>query len=206
MDENEQTSKSIKISLLGNDGVGKTSIINRYIKSDFNENTFITQGGDCFSKILNRNGKSLELEIWDTAGQEKFNSLVRNFYKDSFIIILVYDVGDRESFEDLKIRWYTDLQMYGKKYAILGVVGNKTDLYEKEEIPKEEAEKFAKEINAIFMLVSAKTGNDINQLFNKLIDKYLEKDFQVHVKESLEISKRNIKIEKEIKKNKKNCC
>ena len=204
-EENEQTSQSIKICLLGNSGVGKTCIIDRYIDSKYNDNQSPNQGSICFTKILNRNGKKINLDIWDTAGQEQYRSLGQYFYKDSYIIILVYDITVRDSFEDLKNKWYSDVQRYGEKYIILGVVGNKCDLYEKEEIPEEEAKKFADEINAIFMLISAKTGNNINLLFEKLIDKFLEKKFQKHLeeiggkfKETIILNKNDIK--------KKKCC
>ena len=204
MDKNEQTSPNIKITLLGNTGVGKTCIILRYINSQFNANQESTYGADCLQKVLNRNGKEISLDIWDTAGQEKYRALGRHFYKDSYIIILVYDITNRDSFKDLKNKWYSDLQIYGEKHTIIGVVGNKSDLYEKEEINEEEAQKFADEINAISMVVSAKTGNNINLLFEKLIDKYLEQ--KLPLKEKDDKSQGNITLKKKIKKKKKNCC
>ena len=208
-EENEQTSQSIKICLLGNSGVGKTCIIDRYIDSKYNDNQSPNQGSICFTKILNRNGKKINLDIWDTAGQEQYRSLGQYFYKDSYIIILVYDITVRDSFEDLKKVWYSEVQKNGEKDIILGVVGNKSDLYENENNPEEEAKKFAIEINAIFMLISAKTGNNINLLFEKLIDKYLEKVHQKHLEEMGGKFKETIKLnknDKNDKKAKKKCC
>ncbi len=206
MEEKEKISRSIKVCLLGNPGVGKSCIILRYVDSTFKDNPISTQGAICFPKILNRKGKNINLDIWDTAGQEKYRALGQFFYRDSYIIILVYDITVRDSFEDLKNKWYSDVQRYGEKYIILGVVGNKCDLYEKEEIPEEEAKKFADEINAIFMLISAKTGNNINLLFEKLIDKFLEKKFQKHLEEIGGKFKETIILNRNDDKKNKKCC
>ncbi len=107
------------------------------------------------------------MDIWDTAGQEKFHSLGKHFYKDSYVVCLVYDIVNQESLDALKSVWYPDLQKYGEKYAVLAVVGNKNDLYERDDVVSdEEAKAFAKEINATFMLTSAKSGDGIEKLLS----------------------------------------
>ena len=164
----EEEPPSIKITLLGNPGVGKTCIIARYIDDVFNENN-----------------KEYQLDIWDTAGQEKFHSLGKHFYKDSYVVCLVYDVTTQESLESLKTIWYPDLLKYGEDSKILAVVGNKCDLYEEESVDEEQAKSFAKEINAIHMLTSAKTGDGIEKLFDTLTDKYLSPEFNPKIKELL---------------------
>ena len=165
---------SIKITLLGNPGVGKTCIISRYIDNVFNENNASTIGANYSEKTIVKNGKTYNLDIWDTAGQEKFHSLGKHFYKDSYVVCLVYDITNQESLDALKSVWYPDVQKYGEKYAVLAIVGNKSDLYESEVVADEEqAKAFAKEINATFMLTSAKSGDGIEKLFNVLTDKIL---------------------------------
>ena len=165
---------SIKITLLGNPGVGKTCIISRYIDNVFNENNASTIGANYSEKTIVKNGKTYNLDIWDTAGQEKFHSLGKHFYKDSYVVCLVYDIVNQESLDALKSVWYPDVQKYGEKYAVLAIVGNKSDLYESEVVTDEEqAKAFAKEINATFMLTSAKSGDGIEKLFNILTDKIL---------------------------------
>ena len=166
--------QSIKITLLGNPGVGKTCIISRYIDNVFNENNASTIGANYSEKTIVKNGKTYNLDIWDTAGQEKFHSLGKHFYKDSYVVCLVYDITNQESLDALKSVWYPDVQKYGEKYAVLAIVGNKSDLYESEVVADEEqAKAFAKEINATFMLTSAKSGDGIEKLFNVLTDKIL---------------------------------
>ena len=201
--------EGIKITLLGNPGVGKTCIISRYVEDTFNENNESTIGANYSEKIIKRGNKEIQLNIWDTAGQEKFHSLGKHFYKDSYIVCLVYDITNQESLDSLKNIWYPDLQKHGEQYTVLGVVGNKCDLYESDNLANEEqAKNFAKEIKATFMLTSAKTGDGIEKLFDTLTDIYLGPDFNPKAKEM--IKKRgpsfSINKEKEEKKEKKGCC
>ena len=112
--------------------------------------------------------KRIQLDLWDTAGQEKYRSLGKRFYKDAYIICLVYDITTGSSFENLKSVWYKDLKDYGEKYKVLAVVGSKSDMFEKEEVKEEEASEYAKSIGATFMLTSAKTGANIELLFEMI--------------------------------------
>ena len=172
----------VKVAVLGNSCVGKTSILTRYVKEIFDENVTSTIGANSVEKKLKRGKNKYTLNIWDTAGQEKYQSLGKNFYKDAYITLLVYDITSQNSLESLKNRWYPDLQIYGENCVVTAVVGNKSDLYENDELAnEEEARDFANEIGAIFALVSAKKGNNIDKLFDDLLDKFLEKDIQEKV-------------------------
>ena len=200
---------SVKVTLLGSSGVGKTCIIKRYTEDSYDENSQTTSGASYSQKPLMIDNKPIQLDIWDTAGQEKYRSLGRHFYKDAYIVCLVYDITSLQSFEDLKTKWYNDLKTYGEKYNVLAVVGSKSDNYEKEEVKEEEARKYAQSIGATYMLTSAKTGDNIDLLFDTLIRQYLGPDFVKKVQEMKqekgEIQKvtRNTIIEK--KKKKKFC-
>ena len=177
---------SIKVTLLGNPGVGKTCIIERYTEDVFDMNQESTIGANYTEKKITKGGKEYQLDIWDTAGQEKFHSLGKHFYKDSYVVCFIYDITNQESLDSLKTIWYPDLQKYGEKYAVLAVVGNKSDLYENDNLADEkQAKEFAKEINAVFMRTSAKTGDGIEKLFNTLTDKFLSPEFNPKVKEML---------------------
>jgi len=179
--------ENIKITLLGNPGVGKTEIISRYVDGGiFNENSASTIGANYSEKIIRRGNKEYKLDIWDTAGQEQFHSLGKHFYKDSYIVCLVYDITNQDSLDALKSIWYPDLQKYGEKLLVLAVVGNRSELYGNDEIANEEqAKQFAKDINAIFILTSPKTGDGIDALFDLLVDKFLSVDFYSKYKEIL---------------------
>ena len=166
----------IKVTLIGNSGVGKTCIITRYTDDVFNENSASTIGANFIEKKINIGKKEYNLNIWDTAGQEKYQSLGKHFYKDSYIVCLVYDITNQESLDSLKSVWYPNLQKYGEQYSVLAVVGNKIDLYENVDdlADEEQAKQFAKEINATFIQTSAKNGDGIDNLFTNLTKKLLE--------------------------------
>ena len=166
--------EGIKVTLIGNSGVGKTCIIARYTDDTFNENSASTIGVNFIEKAIQIDNKEYTLNIWDTAGQEKYQSLGKHFYKDSYIVCLVYDITNQESLDAIKSIWYPNLQKFGEQYSVLAVVGNKSDLYESGELADEEqAKNFTKEINATFMLTSAKNGDGINKLFKILTEKLL---------------------------------
>jgi small GTP-binding protein len=175
-----------KIVLLGDSGVGKTCIISRFISGQFDANVNSTNGASYASKKIEypHLKKTLVLDIWDTAGQEKYKSLTKFFYKDAQMIILVYDITRRESFDNLKNYWYKEIQEYGEKNLVLGIAGNKSDLYDNEAVPESEAREFAKSINAIFALTSAQNNSGVNKLFEDIGNKYLDPNFQEKVQDT----------------------
>ena len=182
-EENEPP--SIKITLIGNPGVGKTCIISRYIDNVFEENAGSTIGANYTEKTIKKNNKEYQLDIWDTAGQEQFQSLGKHFYKDSYIVCLVYDITNQESLNSLKEIWYPNLLKFGEKYTVLAVVANKSDLYETDDLANEkQAKEFANEIKGIWMSTSAKTGDGIDKLFDTMVDKYLNPEFNAKVSQT----------------------
>ena len=201
--------ESIKITLLGSCGVGKTCIAQRFIDNSFKEN-YTSTTASYLQKQITRNNKYYQLDIWDTAGQEKYRALGKNFYKDAFIVIIVYDITRNDSFDELKKIWYPDVLQYGEKKPILAVVGNKCDLYEEKEIVDEdEARKFAEEINAKFMIVSAKSNINIQNLFSDLIDLYFDSKFQNKVAKKKSPRNNSTRLENNNTtdaKKKKRCC
>jgi small GTP-binding protein len=206
----------IKIVFIGEPFVGKTCIINRYVDNNYKENPGSTIGSNYTSKKITIPdlNKEVILDIWDTAGQEVYRSFVKLFYKESKIAILVYDISDRKSFDELKKYWFNEIKEFSKD-IIIGIAGNKSDLIDKEEVNEDEARKFAKEINASFRLTSALSNIGIEELFLELTKKYLEeKKEEINENKSLyEISyileksqnKSSISIEHK-KKKKKFCC
>ena len=212
-EDEEENILNCKITLVGDSGVGKTSIIGRFVTGIFMSDINSTSGLNFSQKIYEKNGKKICLNIWDTAGQEKFRALGKNFYKDSFIVLIIYDICDRKSFENIKEIWYPELKTYGETFKILSIVGNKIDKYEEEAVSEEEADSFAKEIKAKFFLVSANTGDGIDSMFSSLADNFFEADFLKKVDESKEERINSIVLSKEYLKrgNKSNrkhkrCC
>ncbi len=206
-----------KVVLLGDSGVGKTCIISRYISGEFKTNIASTNGASYASKNVKFEtvGKNLLLDIWDTAGQEKYKSLTKYFYKDASIIILVYDITVKESFQHLIDFWYPQLKENCEKNVVVGIAGNKCDKYEEEKVSENEAKEFADKVNAAFQLTSAQNNTGIEELFEELGVKYLDPNFQQKIKideeekaqegkgDNIVITKENAK-KNEVKK--KGCC
>jgi len=163
----------IKVTLIGESSVGKTSIINRYTRNAFTQELDSTLGANYSQKKIELHGKKIRMDLWDTAGQEKYRAIGRHFYKESYIVCLVYDISNLDSFEKLKEVWYPELKEHGEKLRILALVGNKIDKYLEEEVKEEDAKKFANEINAINKRTSAMEGTNIEDLFTTLAEKYL---------------------------------
>ena len=214
-----------KLVFIGDPGVGKTCIISRFLKGTFDADQITTVGASYASKTIkiSETNESLTLDIWDTAGQEKYRSLTRIFFQGAKLAILVYDITRKDSFENLKNVWLKELKDHADKNVVLGVAGNKSDLYEKEEVPEQEAREYAKSIGAIFCLTSAQSNSGIEELFEEMGKKFLDPNSttnesenqnldQAHKQKKDEKKKekkeeqKNIQLKNVKKKEKKNCC
>ena len=173
MEDGEDT-KELKIILLGESGVGKTCIINRYINNEFVSESSSTLA--CYSnkKNITKDNVRYVMDIWDTTGQEKYHSVTNLFIKGSDVIILVYSIDSRASFDGLEY-WYNSVQeKLGVKNYILVIVGSKSDLTDNEEVTEQEGIKYAEEKKAIFKLVSAKVdGKGIENLFDSILNDFI---------------------------------
>ncbi len=174
MEEFSKDLFSLKITLVGASSVGKTALINQYINHIFLDNTITTIGSDKFSRIETINDIEVKLNVWDTAGQERFRSLSPMFLKGSNIVILVYDITNKNSFEEIEQFWL-DIVKENTTNFILSVAANKSDLYQKEEVNEEVGRNFAQREGAYFFTTSAKNYNNTQQLFLDLAQIYIEK-------------------------------
>jgi len=165
----------MKIVLLGPSGVGKTCLINRYIKSTF-EPTEVTKNSNFNNRILKLpNGEqSIKLTIWDTAGQELYRSLASFYYKDADGIIFVYDITDKNSFKELN-NWIEDVEQNGSPDVLFTIVGNKSDLQEQEAVSYKDGDKLARSKNAKFFLTSAKENLNVTNMFEEMVDRKFSK-------------------------------
>ena len=167
----------IKILTLGDTSVGKSSIVLRFTDEKFDDNQFSTIGIDFKTKFIKKGDSSVKVLIWDTAGQEKFQNIARQYYKGANGVLLIYDIGSRKSFQRINF-WLKELKENNKlEELFICLVGNKIDLEDKREITSEEGEQYAKDNNICFFEVSAKTGLRINLLFDKVINGSMEKVF-----------------------------
>ena len=163
-----------KTIIVGNSGVGKTSIISRYLRK-FNPKEKSTIGASFTNKIEIINNRQIIFEIWDTAGQERFRSINTIFYQDAYICLLVYDITSKQSFEDIKSYWYNSVVEQSSKNILFHLVGNKMDLLEEETVEKKDVEAYGKEIDAEVSYISAKDENNIyvDMLFQKIGEKFI---------------------------------
>ena len=168
--------QEIKVILVGEMGTGKTSLINTAMGVPFKEGVEMTTSAASFvTKIIKIDGKTYSINLWDTIGQEKFRSLTRIFIKDSKIVIFVYDITRLKTFEELDKHWFKEIQDVLGDEPVLGVVGNKQDLFVREEVKEEIAEKYAKDKNASFKLTSAKNPLSFNSFLEDLLKQYIIK-------------------------------
>jgi len=159
-----------KLLLIGDSGVGKSSILLRFAEDDFEEDRPVTIGVDFKNKIVNMDGKRINLTIWDTAGQEKFRSLTGSYYRGTHGIILVYDVTRRQSFDAID-HWLGEVDIYSTNRDVIKLlVGNKLDKATKQ-VSTEEAMRYAKSKNMLFMECSAKTNLGVQQAFEEFVHK-----------------------------------
>mgnify|MGYP000904092206 CR=1 FL=1 len=164
---------AVKMVLLGAAGVGKSSILKRFISDDFDTNEQPTLGASFHSKIVQLRDVSFKFQIWDTAGQEKYAPLAVMYYRDAQVVLLVYDITNKESFSVLKT-WYDEIIEKGLTNVILFVIGNKTDLAEFEEVDIEKGKAFADSVGAIFKTTSAKNNQGVKEIFEKILEKVSE--------------------------------
>ncbi len=159
-----------KIVFLGNQNVGKTSLIHRFIYETFEDNYQATIGIDFMSQKMHIEDKVVILNLWDTAGQERFKSLIPSYIKDSAVAIVCYDVTSRDSFVSVE-KWVEDAKAIRENDVLLILVGNKADMEPQRQVPLQEAKDYADKMNFLFYETSAKTGNNVKLVFNDLAKK-----------------------------------
>ena len=165
----------IKMILLGESGVGKSSIISRYVHDKFNPNIPLSTAMFFFSKIITKNNKKIKLNIWDTMGQEKFRSISNLFLKDTKIVILVYSIISKESFKNLDY-WLNLYKDNLDEETILGIAANKSDLIINQEVSENDGREYAKKNGGIFGLISVKDNRlGVDKFIDTLIEAYLNK-------------------------------
>ena len=155
----------VKIIIIGNQSVGKTNIVTRYVKGEFSEDYMITIGMDFLTCNLKSDDKIFKLRLWDTAGSEKFRSITKGYYSNTCCALIVYDITNQNSFDSVK-HWIEDVKNYADKDTHLVLVGNKIDLKDQRKISKEDGQNLATQNGMDFYESSALTGENINNIFD----------------------------------------
>ncbi|CAB4288482.1 unnamed protein product [Prunus armeniaca] len=156
-----------KLVLLGDMGTGKTSLVLRFVTGKFLEYQESTIGAAFFTQVLSLNEATIKFDIWDTAGQERYHSLAPMYYRGAAAAVVVYDITSMESFVRAK-KWVQELQRQANPTLIMFLAGNKADLEEKRKVGFEEGEQYAKENGLVFLETSAKTAQNVNELFYEI--------------------------------------
>jgi len=173
VERNKSMNLDAKIVLLGDSGVGKSSIAMRYVNNTFSEAFEVTIGGGYLQQVVRlRDGSSLKMDIWDTGGQERFRALLQLYYRDANAALITYDVSSERSLESCEY-WVNELRNTEEE-CILFLVGNKIDILERK-IDAKKAEEFAAKNGMIWMETSAKTGENVNKLFEKVAQEIIRK-------------------------------
>ena len=196
----------IKILTLGDQSVGKSSIVLRYSDNKFSDTFLSTIGVDSKRKIIKVKGEKVKVSIWDTAGQEKFQNIVKQYYNGANGILLIFDITNKKSFDKIDF-WYNDLiNRLKKDEIIIYLVGNKVDLEENRQITIEEAEKYANDKSIPYFEVSAKSGDGIKKLFDDITNDIIDKISNFNEKEENDDKLRVSFLERESFKPKSNKC
>jgi small GTP-binding protein len=169
---------AIKVVLLGEAGVGKTSIIHQFTYHKFDPDCISSISAQFISKTIEYQGYgAIKYDIWDTAGQERYRSMAKIFYKDAKVIIFVYDITSESTFDGMKDYWYEQTKINCERDAILAVVANKNDLYGDQVVSDEVGQNFADDIGAIFQSTSALSDSGIGKLFDNIGRKIIDPDY-----------------------------
>jgi small GTP-binding protein len=148
---------SLKVVVVGESGVGKSCFLIRFVRDTFDDDTQSTLGIEFLSKIIQTENRRIQLQLWDTAGQEMFRSVTRGYYRGSAGALVLFDIANRDSFENVE-RWLQDVRSVARADVVLILIGNKLDLAAGRQVQADEAQDFAQRYGMRYFEASAKTG------------------------------------------------
>ena len=204
-DNKDQAELAIKILIIGDSRVGKTSLLLKYVDKSFPEEHISTIGVEYKEKVESRDGFNIRLQIWDTAGEERFRSITKSIYKNTHGVLFVYDITQKETFANVK-HWIKDTENIDKEIKGI-IVGNKIDLPDKV-ITKTDLDEIGEKYKMPVIEVSAKEGTNVNECFDLLINELFKNKTNDQIKETyLRKAKSDLSISsKAINANKKKKC
>jgi Ras-related protein Rab-1A len=193
-----------KLLLIGDSGVGKSSLLHRFADDEYKEDYISTIGVDFkFKTVEGADGKQVKLQIWDTAGQERFRTITSSYYRGAHGIVIVYDITDSESFANVK-QWLHEINRYASENVNKLLVGNKCDLESERQVSPEQGKELAESLGLTFVETSAKSNSNVDQVFHKMAA-----DIRAHmatVPRTESKAKKLTAKDGRFKKEKSNCC
>lgn len=202
MSQNPQT---LKIILIGDSGVGKTSLIYRYIQDIFNVNLLTTIKVDFQVKEINIDSNIVKLQVWDTAGQERFRSINAAYYRGADGVLIVFDVTKESSFANVQ-SWLNDFKEHSNKHSSIILIGNKIDLTDHRRVSIEQAQNLADEIGIRYFEASAMNGENVDASFSYLATEIYRNDLNKKITQKEDKNAEVVKITKTSTQDGKNCC
>ena len=203
--EKEPYDLLFKLILIGDSSVGKSNILLKYLKGEFDKNSKATVGVEFGTKNIMINNKKIKIQIWDTAGQERYRSITSAYYKGAKGALIVYDITRKNTFDNID-KWISDLKLNGDKNICILIVGNKSDLNEQREVDKELGKKKAEMFKTAFMETSALNGENISKAFEEVIEQIYQLNknaFEENAKKDID---RGVNLNDNKDDNKKKCC
>lgn len=164
----------MKLLLVGDSGVGKSCLLLRFVEDKFNPSFITTIGIDFKIRTIESNGKKIKLQVWDTAGQERFRTITTAYYRGAMGIVLIYDVTDARTFENVE-NWFQTVTQHANEDAQIFLVGNKSDDEENRQVSREQGQQLASSLNIPFLEASAKTNENVESIFYELASLIQEK-------------------------------
>lgn len=195
-----------KLLIIGDSGVGKSSLLLRFADNTFSGTYITTIGVDFKIRTIDINGEKVKLQIWDTAGQERFRTITSTYYRGTHGVIVVYDVTSAESFVNVK-RWLHEIEQNCDVVSRI-LVGNKNDCPEKKVVETDDATKFAEQMGIQLFETSAKENINVEEMFNSITELVLQQKKENAVRQNAEQNKQTVKLDKKGSKGgkKAGCC
>ena len=203
--ENKEYDLLFKLILIGDSCVGKSNILLKYLKNQFNENSKTTVGLEFGTKNIIINNKRIKIQIWDTAGQERYRSITSAYYKGAKGALIVYDITRKNTFDNID-KWITDLKLNGDKNICIIILGNKSDLIDKREINKNDGIKKAEMYKTAFLETSALNGDNISKAFDELIEQIVINNKNIFQYDNENEIDKGVNLNDEKNNNNKKCC
>ena len=172
----QMKTRNYKAVIIGDSSVGKSSLMLRFTDDHFSMNYLTTIGVDFKFSSFMLNQISFKIQIWDTAGQEKYQTITKTFYKGTDMVILVFDLTSRKSFEDLSEIWLPEVEMICGDSVMKAIVGNKSDLSDERKVEDSEALAFARDRDCLYFETSCKNGNNVERVFFELTEQVYERE------------------------------